>query len=1685
MTTSGGIAALTGYDVQSTVILELILTTFEEISVPILIRPEGRDDLDISWIDPAGPLERKRFYQIKKATEGDPSAEWSLASVARDLLGDAVRKLANNDAEQYWILGDKLSVDVQALLDAGHDAPEKERDKYLVALHRLAKAESRVTLDIDGPAKHQLDRWTPTAQPGSVSDDINRMVASFSALVADSASPERLEAYRVRVTALATHLPKVIPRIRARSYFGTEAQIADRVKKRLVTQYRFDPDTVHSAIFRNLRGFINDVSKEPGRNITREEFEQELVEVWPRLVTTGQPLSLEADHINRPELVAALVEPALAVDIIGPSGAGKSRLASEVFDHLSQIPALVVLFAEVRSSNSLRDVLVGVAYSLHRRRVSQLIGSALNVRATDTATIEAVADVLSGLSRQVLLILDMADGEASPELRRDLASFTRALRGSKFTLLAFSQSSVFRDLSDLERQSLGVQLRTMPGLNWGEFLSMVTRRHPQIERSALYDIFERLTSGLPSGLLPSLASQLARSKSLDEMEQVTNQPPEQRLVAAHRTRFYSLPLSVQDAAYRIVCLSLPLPALDLAELFPNDPIGAALALLAQEGLMPSYDDRVEMHDTVRSGLERLVPPAIAKDTHAILAAYFERRGMSAARIHHLDRAGRGQEAQHLARELFLSGTDWPDIADYLRTKRCVEAEEVTERLLNGQHHDAYLLPDILQSVKAPDTGEKLLEALSNNRARYQGEYQWAWRVQEALLKCDPSKLSALASLALEISDQNGNRVIDSVLTAARRAEIDADDDFMRWFQTLPVSSKEKVVGLLLLKPEPARLAKAFEVVKQRNIDIRARSNYAVAFNSPIMDLKTSGDIDAVLAAIPAAEPGQMFVARSALLDPFGGLVWHERNILRIRCRQILKEGLAVEPVLLNATRVLIYLNDLEVVPLTRSLRNGDGALASVAWFAPAILNAREELPYVEAVALGPPSQGAQRSIAILIASELGADAGLLLRKAIAAYPDEKKGLEFMLMMQAAMSPVSEVVPLLKDALEAGDVKLHDVLGVALVRTAETSFSGVDELLVSALQSPSSALVATALMALRQRRLRTALEPIVALVTKSPRLGPLAIPAAMASGPRSMKPFEEIWSAAADVAHWRWILAGRLRDAGEAAALVRVATDLGESWKARRLAILAAGRLPFESALQAIASTVLATQSSLVDQSPHFYGHSILSNIIAAGGPADILSRYRRGRQGFIEAMGPLFDEFSADLLDRSGVAEGREVAGWLWDRLDELGFESNLAALDRVENDLHIPLLQAALLRGLRLQERYGDLVSAFEHSINGWIRVRAMSEICRGKPLASEHQRRLEECLKTIEEGRLKAILLDVYAKRPLVAGLKVEKAESTARPASLEMTAGKVREFMRSSDRVDPRPMMLTVSEQELRDLVRELDPQLDTRWIPRNDAKPARVALSETGWRLRGGPALESSSPHYEQRAALRPALAAANRFGVDIPWHRAQLMGEFRATYADRFFASLAAFDDRDRFLVELNVNEDLIVPLFDQPGRTQVLSRLVDERVLPILARHLASGPASLFQGLCTLVCHVDTSEVDPVLGAVFRRWLVLLDQLQSRDDRFNHNRPEWRAVWQTLSLLRRHPRVMFIPQVVPRLLQVLGRYQLHWVHKQDIMTTLERAPAAYLQFEQAVIHSSVFEHYFNDEVDRYDGVADALFGLAS
>ena len=107
--------------------------------------------------------------------------------------------------------------------------------------------------------------------------------------------------------------------------------------------------------------------------------------------------------------------------------------------------------------------------------------------------------------------------------------------------------------------------------------------------------------------------------------------------------------------------------------------------------------------------------------------------------------------------------------------------------------------------------------------------------------------------------------------------------------------------------------------------------------------------------------------------------------------------------------------------------------------------------------------------------------------------------------------------------------------------------------------------------------------------------------------------------------WQCILTARRRDASYAGELVAIARNPDLSWQLRRTAIFAAGKLPYEIALEKIIPVVFAERSPLtIDTSMNLSCHSVLTSILLAEADG-MFSYFVAGAERFT-AFGDLFDE---------------------------------------------------------------------------------------------------------------------------------------------------------------------------------------------------------------------------------------------------------------------------------------------------------------------------------------------------------------------------------------------------------------------------------------------------------------------------
>jgi hypothetical protein len=344
-------------------------------------------------------------------------------------------------------------------------------------------------------------------------------------------------------------------------------------------------------------------------------------------------------------------------------------------------------------------------------------------------------------------------------------------------------------------------------------------------------------------------------------------------------------------------------------------------------------------------------------------------------------------------------------------------------------------------------------------------------------------------------------------------------------------------------------------------------------------------------------------------------------------------------------------------------------------------------------------------------------------------------------------------------------------------------------------------------------------------------------------------------------------------------------------------------------------------------------------------------------------------------------------------------------------------------------------------------------------------------------------------WAENPFVANLFVnmrrwtpaESAEAGGLPTAihglLPVTATFVQyeEIIRALAGADfpldmQRPLVLqdlTVS--QYKHLAELLDPGMDYRHVM-STSEPA-VRFMAGGYMI-GAAYVNHVDNRRDLRVAIRPAVAAANRFNILIPWHR-ELLHD--ANYEQSFLGCLAALEDPDRWYEELVTYGDVVLPGIGDVARVAPILKYVDVRMIPWLERYSGSGTDAFMEVLCTMASRIDAPEIDPVLTALFYRWVGRFDH-KSPGLQHAENHPLWRA----FSRLSGHPRFTLIQDYEIRL-STIRHMLIPWYHKKAIVQVLMRSARSYTEIESMLFRAADFEHRFEDEVDRLDDAADRLF----
>lgn len=1685
---ANGVIAIRGFDYQATIVLAELFDHFDAYGAHAKVRPEGKDDLDLHLT--AGTDARVRHLQVKKPREDrDANREpvpWTLAEIVNELLPGTIERLSGNRSEQVWILGDDVDDDVKSLIEAGEKAPSLAGNFYWRVVHLLSRNEALRGQRPAGLPGDKLARaQVPKDLPEDPTDARQKLATEFESLVANLGAPAPIaDRYKKYAAELHRNLPNILSRTTIRGLYGSEEEVRAGVSDRLERDYLLSRN-VAQMLFRNLRGFINDISKQPGRTFDQVEFELELRSVWPHMVAIQTPPLLPANFIGRSDLTDPFTTAwtGRAIEVVGTSGSGKTMLASAVLAKLQDTePDRVAFYLEVRADVTLRDVLVGIAFHLRRVGVKELFSAAIESGKSREELLRHLAQSLSALHVKTLLLIDLVDGTCTPSFARDLAVFTRELSSfAQCRLAIFGQEGGLRQLTDIERQQLDIKRLDIRGFSFEEFVTLVSLRYPNPDRTILSKVYHRVTAGRAAGLFAQLANTLAGAASLLAMQDLATMPVDQILPYAECARFNRLEGRVRSAAEKIVCFALPFERGLAEQIFPDDHIRLAIKELLELSLLRSRGDgSFEMHEAVRAGLEGLLTPNSRRAAHRQLATWYETKGPITAQILHLDKANEHDAAHELARTVFLQGKHWGELSAYIQAHKLVTADEVIQVLAGPSTiDDSYLLSDILRGLGGPSVTDDLIQVLRDQRGRHSGDYQWALTIVSAILEAEPSRFDELLSLTLE--DQANLQHLEArlawLLIGARRRSIAVGPPSLARFAVEKADIKKMLVPLLALdwRRDVLRPLFLFLASDKEPPNQRRNSPYSVELS---LRVRSIADTQEFLAALPLVKTSTMLIAKSSLLGPLVSAIWSQRKFLREHCVAIIGDPASEDVVAFGAVRVLVVLADPSICKECEPLLERSPELKALAELVPALVPTACDRSEYEHRVLNAELAFEKRTTALAILTHVGADLGAIYRS-LEATGEDIAPWEPWFIALCSRSPFLEAASLVERHMAASQTAGAAIIP-ALTKLAELDGRAVTGLFLRALEHPSAGIRQSAAMSLVRRRSRWALPNLIEKFAQEESLSirQILAVAIVCCGAANVVVLDR-QDASADLELWQTILAGRTRDASFSDKLVTIASCPNRNWQLRRAAIFAASKLPYEYALEKIRKAVLEEHSTfLIDESPNLIGHAEIAVLLEFN--YDGVHRFMaRGEEEFSGFFGEIFDEIWAAQSSSQGLPSGNVTARWLFGRLIHHGWPAE-SARGKVIDELHVPILRSAVLRGFRLLDRPDLIEAEIPKADSAWFAMKCLLERSRAEARDPQLAMRLTSLLEQTHfcaEVRLKRSIEEI-AFSIANAGVITNPATAneTAAPPPVHLGYQDVLRIVSEPDSLSKpaEPIVLdTLQANEFAELVRLLDPINDyTKSV--EQYVPA-VQFTTDGF-LASRRSVTTTRSGESARTWLRPALAAANRSGVPIPWHEQLLGAPYAGPYVSAFITCLGAQGDRARFYEEIDAHGDLILPYLASAARMPLVrQRLVDQRIVPFLWRYASVGTDEIFEGLCSLALGVTGAEIDPVLAMLFARWVRRFD-LHSPFHQHRDNFPLWRG----FDRLSEHPRFEKIEGWQSELASVI-RAPMSWYHLQTLTRVLERDPRSYCQIEAMLVRTADWEHFREDEADRLERAAGALF----
>lgn len=1689
----GGIIALRGFDYQSTVILDCLFDHFDQHGPSARVRPEGEDDLELRWVEPNNSS-CQRFLQIKKPREDSNFAPtfqaWTLAEVTRILIPGTLRNLKGNAHEQVWLLGDDVEPEVANLLTTGQSAPTDAPGSYWRAVHLLARENALKAVSLNKEDRSKLMYWRfPTNLSQTPNTECDELINAFQQRVANFYDKEKLiQRYSDEVRGYHAFLPEILARIRILPQFGSEEDVAQRVHERIQKEYSLGASIVKDTLFRNLRGFINDISKQPGRDFDKEEFELELRSVWPSMMPVRSLPKLDKDHISRPDLSNQFTTSwsGKGLEVLGVSGSGKTMLAAEVGRQSKDTdPDRHVIYLEATPDTELRDVLAGIAFNLRRVGIIQPFAITVDSSVANDTILENIARVMSVLPSEVLLLIDLVQGRCSDGFAHDLSVFIKHLSSEVCRVAVLGQESALRYLSVLERKQLEVRRVDVQGFNFDEFCTLVSQRHSNPDYAVLHKIFRKITAGRSAGLYAKLARSLSEAPSLEMMEDLARLPADEILGQAEREKFTRVSSNALSAAEKLVCFALPFEKTEAKIVFPKDNIGAAVYELLTLGLLrETGDGSYEMHEIVRAGLERCIALAKRQIAHKALSAHYADRGEIAAKIFHLEQAGLTDEAYKCARETFLKGEDWRSLAGLVTRCKLVTSNEVlgviaTPIKIEGE----YLLTDILQKLNESVDFQQILPVLKQNPQRFLDDFNWAMALANASLSTDPSCLHELILFCLRIVGEPDrlDSGLSAILIGARRHGCTIGAKTLELFDSSATDIKRLLIPFLLVYRQREALTRAFAFIENNQELDRRNGSRSPNYNFILQNQDESIEF---LASLPTVDDQVILSQRSPCLGALTSLIWKNRHPLNSHCVDLLESGGRETVVLKNAIRVLAFLAEPRLCSLCQSLaQKKENPIHGFAALAPTLVPTLIDSIQHEATLLNPELDIQSRTVALSLLASTGAELDVLYEqlREVEGEHNQRKLWDFLFLQLAVMSPFKAAIPLLeKELWSAKNESLKIFVGL-LVSLSQLPGTAITQLLIKALSHPDSSVRTMAVMGLGGKRAKAALIYLQNCLRseKVPALEIQLATAIIASGAESVADLDSAQHETEALSLWRCVLATRTRDVSYASNLVSFATDIHANWQLRRAAINAAGFLPFETALSQMLSILQERSPLTIDDQHSLYTHSMFSGLLLQESMS-LLSRFMDSRKRFVDLVAGIHDDCKEGLIDTRGVPSGKDVADWLYGRLKFHGWPKDRSAPDKVINELHIPLLHSAIYRALNRTGR-GDLIKAKLAQANHvWTATKCMMEIHRAELTETHTVENIKALVSISPVGGdpILDVVIDNFHRAKAIPNV----AKQEDRPPNKDSigTSMSYDEALAALSGNIPAPGLKSQSPiilkeftiNQFNDLVRQASPindrhRYEERYVPGISFSQESHTVAQRQQTSKG-----DTTP---AGTWIRPAIVAANHFGIAIPWHKELLSSPYQGEYVKKLIACLSATGDSQLFYNVLYQTPHLLLPHICTYQARQLIAEFIDDRLITFLSMHASSGTEEIFEGLCALSTFIDSSAIDPTLSILFTRWTDRFKHKSIKGvQQINHH---W---WRAFRSLTNHSRFEHIKDWFSLLSPVIYT-PLPWYHKQDVTRILEQDSRFYIQLEPLLFKSEDWEHFYESEIERLQEAAERLF----